>query len=257
MKKLIAANWKMNLSVKDSTRLARDIVDKLDNNFSKKLDVVFCPTYVSLETVQKVIDNTGIRLGAQNLYFENDGAFTGEISAYILKSVGCEYVIIGHSERRKYLHETGKFINKKIKKALEFELKPIVCVGELLEEREDEIFEGVVEKQIVEAFTDISEASIKNIIVAYEPVWAIGTGINATSQQASDMHVFISNTVSKLYNKESSDSMPVIYGGSVNEKNALEILSAPGINGTLIGSASLKADEFSNIIKIALRIQKQ
>jgi triosephosphate isomerase len=253
-RKLIAGNWKMNLKYKESEKLAKDIEAKLDKKVLLNTDVLVCPSFVSLGIVNKTIKDTGIKLGAQDIYYENDGAFTGEVSASMLKSVGCEFVIAGHSERRKYIHETNKIINRKVRKAIEFELKPILCVGESLEEREDEIFEGVVEKQIIEGLSEVSKENMKELVIAYEPVWAIGTGLNATPKQASDMHMFIGKVVSKLYDPETADNLRILYGGSVNGKNAKEILSACGVDGALIGGASLKADEFAEIAGIASRI---
>jgi len=253
-RKLIAGNWKMNLKYKESEKLAKDIEAKLDKKVLLNTDVLVCPSFVSLGIVNKTIKDTGIKLGAQDIYYENDGAFTGEVSASMLKSVGCEFVIAGHSERRKYIHETNKIINRKVRKAIEFELKPILCVGESLEEREDEIFEGVVEKQIIEGLSEVSKENMKELVIAYEPVWAIGTGLNATPKQASDMHMFIGKVVSKLYDPETADNLRILYGGSVNGKNAKEILSACGVDGALIGGASLKADEFSEIAVIASKI---
>ena len=173
----------------------------------------------------------------------------------MLKSVGCEYVIAGHSERRKYIHETNKIINRKVRKAIEFGIRPILCVGESLEEREDEIFEGVVEKQIIEGLAEVSKESMKDLVIAYEPVWAIGTGLNATPKQASDMHMFIGKVISKLFDNDVANDLLILYGGSVNGKNAGEILSACGVDGALIGGSSLKADEFSGIVKIASEIK--
>ncbi|MDQ3019233.1 MAG: triose-phosphate isomerase [Bacteroidota bacterium] len=253
-KKLIAGNWKMNLGYKDSEKLAKDIDEKLDKRLFEKLDVLLCPAFISLGIVYKTIKNSEIKLGAQNLSYENDGAYTGEISASLLKSAGCEYVIIGHSERRKYFHETNKIVNKKIKKAIEFNLKPVFCVGETLEEREDEIYEGVVEKQIGEGLADISNEQMKEIVIAYEPVWAIGTGLNATPKQASEMHGFIGKVISKIFNDETADQLLILYGGSLNGKNAKEMLSACGVDGALIGGASLKADEFTDIVKTASQV---
>ena len=250
-RKLIAGNWKMNLGYKESEKLAKEIESKLEKNNLKKLDVLVCPAFVSLGIVNKTIKDTEIKLGAQDLFYENDGAYTGEVSANMLKSVGCEYVIIGHSERRKYFHETDKVINKKLKQALESGLKPIFCVGESLEEREDEIFEGVVEKQIKEGLAGIDNEQMKSIVIAYEPVWAIGTGLNATPKQASEMHGFIGKTISQIYDKEMAENLIILYGGSVNGKNAKDILSACGVDGALIGGASLKADEFCEIAKTA------
>lgn len=250
-RKLIAGNWKMNLGYKESEKTAKDIVSKLDKRDLQNTDVLVCPSFVSLGIVNKSIKDTGIKLGAQDIYYENDGAYTGEVSASMLRSVGCEYVIAGHSERRKYIHETNKIINRKVRKAIEFGIKPILCVGESLEEREDEIYEGVVEKQIIEGLAEISKDNMKDLVIAYEPVWAIGTGLNATPKQASDMHIFIGKVISKIYDSETSNELRILYGGSVNGKNSGEILSAKGVDGALIGGASLKPDEFSEIVKIA------
>lgn len=250
-KKLIACNWKMNLGYNDSKKLAENISLKMDKSVFSKLDVLLCPSYVSLDIVNKVIKDSEIKLGAQNIFYENDGAYTGEISASMLKSVGCEYVIIGHSERRNIFHETNKVINKKIKKAVEFNLKPVLCVGETLIEREDEIFESIVEDQLREGLHELSAEQINEVVIAYEPVWAIGTGLTATPKQASDMHGFIGKIVSGIFGPEVADKMLILYGGSINGKNAKEMLSACGVDGALIGGASLKADEFSEIVKIA------
>jgi len=250
-RKLIAGNWKMNLGYGDSERLAKDIAVKLDKDILRKIDVLVCPSYVSLGIVNKTIKDTDIKLGAQNLFYENDGAFTGEISASMLKSVGCEYVIVGHSERRNYMHETNGIINKKLKKAFEFGLKPILCVGESLIEREDEIYEGVIEEQLTDCLKEISEEEFRRVVIAYEPVWAIGTGLNATPKQTSDMHSFIGKVIHNLYSEKGANEVLIIYGGSVNESNSKEILSACGVDGALIGGASLKANEFANIAKIA------
>lgn len=254
-RKLIAGNWKMNLTYKESEKLAKEITAKIEKKELSKVDVLLCPTFVSLGIVNKTIKETEIKLGAQNISYENNGAFTGEISAEILKSVGCDYVIIGHSERRSYFHETNAVINKKIKKAIEFNLKPVFCVGESLIEREDEIYEGIIEKQITEGLTGIDEGQISEIVIAYEPVWAIGTGLNATPDQASQIHSFIRTVIQKLYNEKTANEMLILYGGSVNEKNSAEMLSADGIDGALIGGASLKSEDFSMIVKKAAAIK--
>lgn len=250
-RKLIAGNWKMNLNVKDSEKLAREITEKTDNKFLKDTDVLICPAFISIDAVAKIINNSGIKLGAQNLFYENDGAYTGEISASMLISAGCEYVIIGHSERRTHIHETNQILNKKILKSLEAGLKPVLCVGETLIEREDEIYEGIIEKQIREALAEVTEEQMKNVIIAYEPVWAIGTGLTATPEQASTMHGFIGKIVHNLYGEKTANELRILYGGSVNEKNSDEMLSACGVDGALVGGASLKADEFIKIIKSA------
>jgi len=254
-RKLIAGNWKMNLGYKDSEKLAKEIVEKIDKNIFKKIDVLICPPFVTLGIVNKILKETDIQLGAQNLFYENDGAYTGEISASMLKSVGCEYVIVGHSERRNYMHETNGIINKKLKKALEFELKPILCVGESLIEREDEIYEGVIEEQLTDCLREISKQEFGRIVIAYEPVWAIGTGLNATPKQARDMHEFIRKVIRDLYSEKSSNELLILYGGSVNEKNSKEMLSATDVDGALIGGSSLKANDFVSIARIASDIK--
>lgn len=254
-KKLIAGNWKMNLTYKDSEKLAKEIISKIEKKDLNKTDVLLCPTFVSLGIVNKTIKDTGIRLGAQNISYENNGALTGEISAEILKSVGCEYVIIGHSERRSYFHESNAVINKKIRKVIEFDLKPVFCVGESLIEREDEIYEGIIEKQLTEGLAGIESGKIAEVIIAYEPVWAIGTGLNATPEQAAQIHSFIRKIIQKLYNEKAANEILILYGGSVNENNSEGILSAKGIDGALIGGASLKPDDFSKIVRTAAQIK--
>ena len=254
-RKLIAGNWKMNTEYKEAEKLSKDIMNGLDKSILDKTDVLLCPPFISLGIVNKTIKGSNIKLGAQNLYYENDGAFTGEISAAMLKSVGCDYVIIGHSERRKLLHETDKQINKKILKALEYGLIPVLCVGESLEEREDDIYEGIVEKQLTEALTNVSREGMSKTVIAYEPVWAIGTGLNATPDQISKMHRFISDVIEKLYDGNICENLLILYGGSVNDKNSKEILSACGVDGALIGGASLKAGMFIQIARDAAEIK--
>lgn len=246
-KKLIAGNWKMNLDVNESRELAKSILDKTDKKYFEYTDVLLCPTYVSLNAVENVINGSQILLGAQNLSNENDGAYTGEISAKMLKAIGCQYVIIGHSERRKYYNENDELINKKIKKALEFGLKPVLCVGETFDERTGGRQNEVVEKQITNNLKDIND--LADIVIAYEPVWAIGTGQNATPQQANEMHKHIRSVIEKLYDKPSANNIKILYGGSLNDKNCKELLAESDIDGGLIGGASLKADSFIEIIK--------
>lgn len=249
-KKVIAGNWKMNKNLNESISLIKDI--KLASlNLSGKVEVILCPPYTSLETGANLLKESSVKLGAQNMHFEDSGAFTGEISASMLKSVGCEFVILGHSERRTIFNEPNEMINKKMKKALSSGLKPIFCVGETLEERETNRTEKVIEVQVVEGLKDIPEEEMKNIIIAYEPVWAIGTGRNATPQQAEDVHVFIRNLVNKLYSAVTAEKIVIQYGGSVKPDNSKELLSMPNIDGALVGGACLKADSFIDIIKSA------
>lgn len=254
-RKLIAGNWKMNKSYDESQILAEEIVQKIDQSVLEYTDVLICPPFISLGLISDVLKDSGIKLGAQNVYFENDGAYTGEISAEMLKSVGCEYVIIGHSERRKFFSETDEVVNAKVKKALDKGLKVIVCVGETFEERESGDFEEIVTAQVTGSLKDISKESMQDVVIAYEPVWAIGTGLNATPEQASDIHGMIGKTISDLYDNDTAENLRILYGGSVNASNAGEMLSACGVDGALIGGASLKPDDFISIANEASKIK--
>ncbi|MCX7832796.1 MAG: triose-phosphate isomerase [Ignavibacteria bacterium] len=247
-KKLIAGNWKMNLNIEQSEKLTSLILEKLNEDIFNKTDVVLCPPFTSLFNVHTLIKNSKIKLGAQNIHYKDEGAYTGEISASMIKSVGCEFVILGHSERRQYFYETDETVNLKIKKALEFSLIPIVCVGETITERESGIHETVVENQVVNSLKDISPDQLKNIIFAYEPVWAIGTGHTATPIQANSMHRKIRTVIENLYSNDIANTIKILYGGSVNEKNSADLFSQPDIDGGLVGGASLKPDSFTEII---------
>lgn len=254
-RKLIAGNWKMNKSYNESQILAEEIVNKLEPIVLENIDLLICPPFISLGKVSDVIRDSGIMLGAQNVYSQNDGAYTGEISAEMLKSVGCEYVIIGHSERRKFFNETDEVVNAKVKKALDKGLKVIVCVGETLEERESGDYEKVVTGQVTGSLKDISKENMKDVVIAYEPVWAIGTGLNATPEQASEIHGIIGKKISDLYDNDTAENLRILYGGSVNASNAREMLSACGVDGALIGGASLKPDDFISIANEASKIK--
>ena len=254
-RKLIAGNWKMNKSYNESQILAEEIVNKLEPIVLENIDLLICPPFISLGKVSDVIRDSGIMLGAQNVYSQNDGAYTGEISAEMLKSVGCEFVIIGHSERRKFFNETDEVVNAKVKKALDKGLKVIVCVGETLEERESGDYEKVVTGQVTGSLKDISKENMKDVVIAYEPVWAIGTGLNATPEQASEIHGIIGKKISDLYDNDTAENLRILYGGSVNASNAREMLSACGVDGALIGGASLKPDDFISIANEASKIK--
>jgi triosephosphate isomerase len=249
-KKIIAGNWKMNKDIPGSEVLINELTLKLQNE-KISCEVIICPPFTSLESASKLLKNSFIKLGAQNMYFEDDGAFTGEISASMLKSAGCEFVILGHSERRTIFKENNALINKKIKKALQSGLKPIFCIGETLQEREDGITDKIVKTQLVEGLREISSDELKKIIIAYEPVWAIGTGRNATPQQAEEVHLFIRNLILELYSKELSENLIIQYGGSVKPENAKDLLTQPDVDGALVGGACLKSDSFVSIIKAA------
>jgi len=245
-RKLIAGNWKMNNTNEEAVSLVKEILESAKNVVDK--DIVVAPTFTCLSEVNSVIKNTNIKLSAQNMYFENSGAFTGQISADMLKDVGCEYVILGHSECRNIFGETDSLINKKIKRALEVSIKPIFCIGETLEEREKGITESIVQNQTKAGFDGISVNDAKNVIIAYEPVWAIGTGKTATPEDADSVHKVIRDTLKSIYNEAIAENMIILYGGSMNEKNASELLNMPNIDGGLIGGAALKADKFLAII---------
>jgi triosephosphate isomerase len=197
------------------------------------------------------LKESGIKLGAQNMYFEESGAFTGEISPAMIKSVGCEFVILGHSERRTIFGETNQTINKKIKAAVKHEIKPIFCIGETLDERESGVTFKVIETQVKEGLSGLSEVELANLIIAYEPVWAIGTGKNATPAQAQEVHKFIRDLISKLYSPAFAEKLVIQYGGSVKPDNSKELMSQPDIDGALVGGACLKADPFIKIIESA------
>jgi len=248
--KVIAGNWKMNKNLNESVTLVSEIKNGL-TSLNCSSEIIICPPYTSLETVNSLIKNTAINLGAQNMHFEDSGAFTGEISADMLKSVGCNYVILGHSERRKIFLETDEVINEKINKALDEKLKVIFCIGETLTERESKITFKVLEEQIVNGLNNISDEKVVNLTVAYEPVWAIGTGKTASPEQAQEVHEFIRKLIAKLYSNNISQDMKILYGGSVKPGNAASLLSQADIDGALIGGACLKADSFLEIIKIA------
>jgi triosephosphate isomerase len=249
-KKVIAGNWKMNNDLSESKNLISKLAEALAGK-SVNCDVIICPPFTSLSEASALVKGTQIKLGAQNMYFEESGAFTGEISASMLKSAGCEFVILGHSERRTIFGESDQVINKKIKKALASGLKPIFCVGETLEEREGNITNQVIERQVKEGLKDLSADDMKTIIVAYEPVWAIGTGKTATPAQAEEVHDFIRTQVKNLFNAEVADNIVIQYGGSVKADNAKELLSQKDIDGALVGGACLKADSFMGIITAA------
>lgn len=242
-KTLIAGNWKMNNDVEESIKLVKSLKS---SQLDKNVDVLICPPFTSIYAIISELENSSIKVGAQNMYFEDSGAFTGEISPTMLKNMGVEYVIIGHSERRQYFCETDQIVNKKIKAALKHGLKPILCVGETLEQREMGIERETVRNQLINDLVDINKGL--NIVVAYEPIWAIGTGKTATSQQANEMSSFIRTVLADIFTADIADNMIIQYGGSVKASNANEIMCQSDIDGALVGGASLKADEFIKIV---------
>jgi triosephosphate isomerase len=245
-KYVIAGNWKMNNDLKESIALVSEIKSSLQKK--ENVDVILCPPFTSLETASALLKDSYIKLGAQNMYYEDSGAFTGEISAKMLKSVGCEYVILGHSERRTIFKETDEIVNKKIKKALSEKLKVIFCIGETLEEREKGITNSILEKQLKNGLQDITSSQMDELIVAYEPVWAIGTGKTATPMQAEEAHKFIRSVISEIFSDSVAENIVIQYGGSVKPDNAKELMSQKNINGALVGGACLKSKSFLEII---------
>lgn len=247
-RKLVVANWKMNKGLVQSQQFADAMKSFVEKNKGLNADIMICPPFTSLEAVQKRISGTPIKLGGQNMHYETMGAYTGEIAAGMLKSCGCEYVILGHSERRSYFHETDAIINKKVLKALDEGLKPLLCVGETLQEHEDHITEAVIEEQLRACLNFVNVEHIANTVIAYEPVWAIGTGKNATPHQAESVHNFIRKRIKKMYSEEASNAVKIIYGGSITPENAKELFAPQTINGGLVGGASLDEKSFIEII---------
>lgn len=245
-RKLIAGNWKMNNNNEEASKLVTELIDITKN--IKDRDIMIAPSFTCLSDVKKNLKGSNIKLGAQNMYFESNGAFTGQISADMLLSVGCEYVILGHSECRHIFGENDELINKKVKRALEKKLIPVLCIGEKLEEREKGITEEVVRNQTTKALTGISETDASRVVIAYEPVWAIGTGKTATPEDADAVHKTVRETLKKLYSDKLAENMIILYGGSVNEKNADDLLNMPNIDGALVGGAALVAEKFIRII---------
>jgi len=241
---LIAGNWKMNTTAAEAERLVIEMLERLDR--IEGADKVLCPPFVSLVGINMMLHNSSIKLGAQNMYFESQGAYTGEVSPLMLREL-CEFVILGHSERRWYFGETDEIVNKKVKAALVNKLKPILCVGERLEENEAGKTEDVISRQVRGALNGIEPAC--DLVIAYEPVWAIGTGKAASGKQAAATIQFIRDVVSELWNKNMAQDLRIIYGGSVTSANVAEFVSLPEIDGALVGGASLKADEFVSIVE--------
>jgi triosephosphate isomerase len=251
--KLIVANWKMNKGIVEAQKSAEAIKMFVDSSpaVAGRAEVVLCPPFISLETVRKVVNGSAVKLGAQNVFYESNGAYTGEISCSMLKSCGCDYVIIGHSERRQNFHETNEVVNKKLLKTMDEGLKPILCVGETAQEHQDHITEAVIEEQLNKCLSHVSADQIQNVVIAYEPVWAIGTGKNATPHQAETVHNFIRKRLKKMYDYDTAKNCRIIYGGSITPENAKELFPPETINGGLVGGASLDEEKFISIINAA------
>jgi len=247
-KKLIAANWKMNKTVDEALAFIKEFKFKSSNN----VDVVICPPAIALEPLSK---KSKVKLGAQNCYFEEKGAFTGELSPDMIKGLA-DYVILGHSERRQIFNESDEIINKKVLLALKTNLKPILCIGETLDERESDKTTNIVISQLNQCLEGVTKEQIKNIIIAYEPIWAIGTGKTASPQQAQEVHEVIRSFLRENYDEKTAKSTLILYGGSMKPENAEELLKQKDIDGGLIGGASLDHNKFSKIINIAVDIVK-
>lgn len=244
-KPVIVGNWKMNMTLTEAKELLNEIKTK---ELDSEVEAGVCVPAVDLGISAKVLDGTDIKFGGQNMYFEEKGAYTGEISPLMLKDIGASYVILGHSERREIFGEDDQLINKKVLSAFDHDLTPILCCGETLEEREAEKQEEKVKGQIEAALKDVSESDIKKLIIAYEPIWAIGTGKTASAEDAEAMCGFIRNLIKELYSKEASEAIRIQYGGSVKPANVKELMAKENIDGALVGGASLKADDFAALI---------
>ena len=243
-KKIVAGNWKMNKTPQEALALVELLKDKVNTD---KVDVVFCVPAVDLIPVLDAVKGTNIAIGAQNMFYEESGAYTGEISPSMLTEIGVKYVVIGHSERREYFAETDETVNKKVKKAIEHGITPIMCCGETLAQRELGIAVDFIRTQIKSGLAGVSADDVKKVVIAYEPIWAIGTGKTATSEQAEEICAAIRTVLGEVYGSETAEEVRIQYGGSVNGKNAAELFGMPNIDGGLVGGASLKED-FSQIV---------
>ena len=243
---IIAGNWKMNKTPSEAVELVKALIPLVKD---AEAEVVVYPPYISIAAVAELIKDTNIELGAQNVYFEKSGAYTGEVSIDMLKEAGVRYIIIGHSERRQYFNETDENVNKKAKAILAAGLRPIICIGETLDQREKGITNDFVSMQTKLALNGIEEAELENVVIAYEPIWAIGTGKTATALEANETISAVRNAVREIYGEEGADKIRIQYGGSMNPKNASELMAQSEIDGGLIGGASLKGEDFSKVVK--------
>jgi triosephosphate isomerase len=243
----IAGNWKMNKSISEALDLVRELKSAISE--ARGVEVAIAPPFTALHAVHKELEDSSIHLAAQNLYWEEKGAFTGEVSPTMLKEAGCHYVILGHSERRQFFGETDETVNRRIKAAIRHGLKVIFCIGETLKEREDGETFSVIERQMEGGLKGLGDKEMKSLVIAYEPIWAIGTGKTATPEQAEEVHRFIREKLKKLYSREISEEIRIQYGGSVTPENIQGLMNQPDIDGALVGGASLKAESFSKIVR--------
>ncbi|MCD4719038.1 MAG: triose-phosphate isomerase [Desulfobacula sp.] len=244
---LIAGNWKMYKTGRQAVETAKDLAQLCSD--VQDVEVMIAPTFLSLPLVAASIEDTNVKIGAQNLYFEKQGAYTGEISADMLKAAGVEYVLIGHSERRLYFGETDTSVCKKIKAAIEVGLKPVLCIGESETQREEEKTFSILDKQVSDGLKGFGLEELAHLVLAYEPVWAIGTGKTASVDQVSQVHQYLRSLLEKLFSKDFSNQTRILYGGSVNPENARDLMGIEDVDGALVGGASLDANKFINIIK--------
>ncbi len=242
-KPIIAGNWKMNKDLNETAELMNELIPLVEG---AKVDVVFCPSYLSLQKAVEIAKGSDVSIGAQNMHYEKNGAFTGEVSGEMIKVIGVDYVILGHSERRQYYNETDETVNKKARKALELGLKPIVCCGETLEERESGKAKERVVSQVENSLKNIDQ--IKDVVIAYEPIWAIGTGKTASKEEANEACGWVRETIAKMYGDDAAAAVRIQYGGSVKPNNVKEIMAMENIDGALVGGAALKAS-FAEIVK--------
>ena len=244
-KPIIAGNWKMNKTISEAEQLIGEI---RNGDLNQSVEAVLCVPYLAIGKAKEMTEGTGIRIGAQNMHWEESGAYTGEISPTMLIELKVDYVIIGHSERRQYFNETDETVNRKVHSAVEHKISPIVCVGETLEQRRENIHKGLVKKQVREALKGVEKKDAKEIVIAYEPIWAIGTGETASSEQAEEMCALIRSTIEETYDAETAEAIRIQYGGSVKPGNVSELMSMENIDGALVGGASLKSSDFVKLI---------
>jgi triosephosphate isomerase (TIM) len=254
-KPFIAGNWKLNNNIPESINLSKKIKQATKNE--KDVEIVIIPPFTALSEVKKSLSKSSISIGAQDVFWEESGAYTGEISPSMIKDVGCDFVIVGHSERRQYFGDSDENVNKKIKAALSRRLFPILCIGETLRERENNQTMNKVKRQIRNGLKGLDKEQVNQVILAYEPIWAIGTGRTATPEQAEEVHGFIREQLAEMYGNDISSCAIILYGGSVKPENAFSLLRENNINGALIGGASLEADSFVKIINEAKKVYKE
>ncbi len=249
-KNIVAGNWKMNCTIPEGKKLTSEVINMIEDEVNNEAEVVLIPPFIHLTGVQQLIEtNDRVYLGAQNCHQNESGAFTGEVSAAMLVSSQVKYVVLGHSERREYFGETDELLAKKVKHVIDHQLIAMYCCGEKLESREAGNHEDIVGSQIETALFELSEEDIKSVVIAYEPVWAIGTGKTASAEQAQEMHAFIRGKIASKYSQDIADTISILYGGSVKPTNAIEIFAQPDVDGGLIGGASLKSRDFTDIVK--------